>query len=235
MHRPVGAQTLRFVLLLLLVLAFLPLEAGAHKGTLDVDPDADSYVYYFPMMYRDAKVMPDLVVESITVNYDSAVVVIKNQGTGPVPSTTSFWVDLYVDPDPMPAGPNDVWDRSSSQGIVWAIPNTVTPTLQAGATLTMTYCPEQEELDPKYWAGYSKFELVAPGTPIAVQVDSANTDTTYGAVLEIHEVFSTTYNNISTTVSIAGSGCGIVQPESAAGLLPLTQADGLPPRRQHAK
>jgi hypothetical protein len=220
---------------LLLALAFLPLKAGVHKGVLAQEPEPDGYDYYFPIMYRDAKISPDLVVSAITVNYDSAVVVIKNQGAGPVESTSPFWIDLYVDPDPLPGGPNDVWDQSSAQGIVWGLSKDDLP-LEAGETVTMTYCPEQEESDPYYWADYSRFEgPLAPGTMIAVQVDSANAGTDYGGVLEVHEIFGTTYNNIRTALSIVGSGCGTVQPARSAGLLPLAQPDGLPPRRYNSE
>ena len=107
--------------------------------------------------------------------------------------------------------------------------------LDPGETLRLTYCPEPEESD-YYAPDLSKFDgELEPGTPIAVQVDSANINTTNGAVLEVHEIYSTTYNNISATVSIAGSGCGTVQPEQPDRLLPLAQPDGLPPRPQHAE
>jgi hypothetical protein len=178
--------------------------------------------------------VPDLVVESIRVNSDSAVVVIKNQGNSEVELENSFWVDLYVDPDPMPAGPNETWDQLSTQGIAWVVWAEGLP-LKAGETLTVTYCPEQEEPDPFYWAEYSRFSgSLQPGTPIAVQVDSAGVGTTYGEVFEDHEILDTTYNNISMTVSIAGSGCG-VDAEPTDGLLPLVQPLALPSRPGHAE
>jgi hypothetical protein len=37
---------------------------------------------------------------------------------------------------------------------------------------------------------------ISAGTPIYVQVDSANTTTNYGNVLETHEITNGTYNNI---------------------------------------
>jgi len=223
-------------LLLLLALAFLPLKASAQKGILDEEPAAAQWVFYLPTTYIGAGFVPDLVVESITVNSDSAIVVIKNQGVGHVEPTTPFWVDLYVDPKPMPKGPNDVWDRFCTQGLVWAVRLDDGRTLKAGETLTMTYCHGQENQDSYYWPKLSSFDgQLDPGTTIAVQVDSANTDTTYGAVLEMHDVYSTTYNNISSAVSIAGSGCGIVQPEQPDRLLPLALADRLPLRPQRAE
>jgi hypothetical protein len=43
------------------------------------------------------------------------------------------------------------------------------------------------------------------GTLMYAQVDSANVGTTYGAVLESHEITGGTYNNISSTTSISST------------------------------
>lgn len=234
MHRTVGAKALRFVLLLSLVLVFLPLEAGAYKGAEDEEPTYTN-VYYFPLMYRDTTLVPDLVVESITVNSDSAVVVIKNQGTDPVNLVNSFWVDLYVDPASMPAGPNETWDQFGLQGIAWLVWSKGLP-LQPGKTLTLSYCPEWEEQDPFYWDEYSHFvETLNPNTRIAVQVDSAGVGKTYGEVLEDHEILDTAYNNISVTLSIAGSGCEVSPTLSSGDLLPISRSNGMPARPGHAE
>jgi hypothetical protein len=223
------------VLLLLLVLVFLPLEASARKSAADEEPEAESFLYYFPMMYRDSTIAPDLVVEAITVNRDSAVVVIKNQGTTEVEVDNEFWVDLYVDPSKPPKKPNDVWDRVSTQGIAWGVWSKGLP-LAAGETLTLTYCPEQAEPDPYYVDDYSKFDLpLAPGTPIFVQVDSASVVYDYGEVYEGHEILDAPYNNISDTLSIDGFGCGEAPEAPPIGLLPLVQSDKLPPRPHHTE
>ena len=235
MHRSLGAKALRFVLLLSLVLVVLPLEAGAHKAAEDEEPEPDAKLYYFPLMYRDTTLVPDLVVDSITVNSDSAVVVIKNQGTDPVKLENSFWVDLYVDPDPMPTGPNEMWDQLSAQGIAWVVWSEGLP-LQAGETLTLSYCSDWAEQDPFYWDEFSHFASpLNPGTPIVVQVDSAGVGKTYGEVLEDHEILKKPYNNISGALSVAGSGCGASPASSGSGLLPLVQSDGLPARPGHAE
>jgi hypothetical protein len=240
MFRLVGAKALRFTLLSLLVLAVLPVQAGAHKQAPDTASTTDlQYFYYVPVAFKDAHPdmpAPDLVVESITVNSDSAVVVIKNQGGAPALHIHPFWVDLYIDPDPMPTAPNETWDRSCKQGIVWAVPPRALP-LDVGTVLTLTYCAEQEVPGPYYSDEFSKFEIaLTPGTPIAVQVDSANADTTYGGVLEEHEILGRTYNNISTTVSLAGSGCGTARPTlPASDRQPLAQPDGLPARPSHSE
>ena len=56
---------------------------------------------------------PDLVVESLTVSGSGVQVIIRNQGDGPV--AESFWVDLYVDPNPVPTGVNQTWKRWPGQ------------------------------------------------------------------------------------------------------------------------
>lgn len=240
MFRLVGAKALRFALLSLLVLAFLPVKAGAHQGASDTVSIADSpYIFYVPVAYKDAHPdmpAPDLVVEAITVNSDSAVVVIKNQGSAPALHIHPFWVDLYIDPKPMPTAPNDTWDRLCAQGVVWAVSPRALP-LDPGDVLTLTYCPGHEEPGPYYSDEFSKFEIaLAPGTTIAVQVDSANVDTTYGGVREDHEILGRTYNNISTTVSIAGSGCGTARPTlPVSDKQPRAQSDGLPPRPRNSE
>jgi hypothetical protein len=121
-------------------------------------------------------------------------VVIKNQGSGPV--TQSFWVDLYVNPTPVPTAVNDVWnDGRASQGIVWGIADDALP-LEPGEMMTLTYG------GPHYWASLSNMYWPLPtNTPIYAQVDSANTTTGYGAIYEIHEMLGGEYNNISNAVS----------------------------------
>jgi hypothetical protein len=67
--------------------------------------------------------------------------------------------------------------------------------LESGEELTLT------NGDVYYWPEYSNFSgTLSPRTPVYVQVDSANADTTYGAVLESHEIVGGTYNNISGPV-----------------------------------
>jgi hypothetical protein len=62
------------------------------------------------------------------------------------------------------------------------------------------------------------------GTIIYVQVDSANTLTNFGAVLENHEITGGAYNNIAYTTSIEGIMGEI--------LVPVIQ-DGAPRRSSH--
>ena len=125
-------------------------------------------------------------------------VIIKNQGNGPV--TQSFWVDLYVNPNPAPVDVNDVWnDGRAGQGIVWGVAGEALP-LEPGETVTLTYG------GPYYWASLSNMTWPLPAnTPVYAQADSANTSTGYGAIYEVHEILNGEYNNISQTVSPAAS------------------------------
>ena len=146
------------------------------------------YQLYLPLAARNYLSAPDLVIERIIATSNSAQVVIKNQGNAPV--VDEFWVDLYVNPNPIPTGVNQVWsDGRSAQGMVWGVQ--VLP-IAPGDVVTLTYG------DAYYWPSYSRFSGSLPaGTPVYAQVDSANRDTTYGGVLENHEILGGIYNNIS--------------------------------------
>ena len=182
---------------------------------------------YLPLVLNSFTVAPDLVVEHIAVTSDSAQVVIKNQGNAPVSSNDPFWVDLYVDPDPVPTGVNQTWGHLCSQGIAWGVESPALP-LEPGGTITLTIG------DAYYWADYSNFPGSLPaGTPIYVQVDSADVQTTYGAVLENHEIVGGTYNNIAgpvfSTLVAAGEEPVQVEP-SVLGDRPPASSRRLPPR-----
>ncbi|MBN1889668.1 MAG: putative Ig domain-containing protein, partial [Thermoflexales bacterium] len=147
---------------------------------------------YFPLIMRNyyPLVGPDLVVERIVVVGSMAQVVIKNEGSALV--NDGFWVDLYVDPDPVPTGVNQTWnDGRSAQGIVWAVAGPAAmQALEPGGVLTLTVG------DAYYWPPDSRWGSLPPGTPVYAQVDSANALTTFGAVLEPHERAGGAYNNI---------------------------------------
>ena len=54
--------------------------------------------------------------------------------------------------------------------------------------------------DAFYRPEHSSFSTpLSPGTPVYVQVDAYDKDTTYGAVLESHEITGATYNNIGSS------------------------------------
>lgn len=140
---------------------------------------------------------PDLVVERIIAATDTIVVVIKNQGNAPV--TDEFRVDVYINPDPVPTAVNQTWDHLCDEGLVWGVEGGALP-LEPGERLALTVD------DAYYRSSLSHISWpLAAGTPVYAQVDSANAGVWYGAVLETHEISGGAYNNIASTVSVAGS------------------------------
>jgi hypothetical protein len=136
-----------------------------------------------------------------------------------------FWVDFYVNPNPVPTGVNQIWnDGRSTQGIVWGVTAPALP-LESGDVMTLTIG------DAYYWPSISNFSGSLPaGTPVYAQVDSANANTTYGAVLENHEIAGGTYNNIRGLVlsrNVMGEGPSEAKPPitddrppTSSGILP---------------
>jgi hypothetical protein len=158
------------------------------------------YKIYMPIVMRNYASAPDLVVSSVNVTSNTVRVVIKNQGSVDVPVDVAheFWVDLYVNPTPPPTAVNHIWqDGRSTQGAVWGVTVSALPSLRAGGTFTLTLG------DAYYWPTLSNFPGgLLPGTPIYAQVDSAHTNSAYGAVLENHEITGLLYNNISGPVLV---------------------------------
>jgi uncharacterized repeat protein (TIGR01451 family) len=147
------------------------------------DAPATTYRVHLPLLVIDRAT--DLVVERISTQGGRLAVVIANQGDTPI--STPFWVDLLVAPTRAPAAPNDTWERLGSRGFVWG----VTASLAPGERLTLTIN------DRFYRSAQSNFsQTVDAGTQLYGHVDSANTNTTYGAVLEDHERDGGPYNNV---------------------------------------
>ena len=196
---------------------YLDLELA--NNTSDVETTASAHRVFMPYVTHDTSVhAPDLVVSSLVVTPDSVQIVIRNQGTAAV--TSGFWVDLYVAPDPVPTGPNQIWnDGRSSQGATWGVR---AANLAPGAKILLTLN------DASYHAQYSRLGQLQVGTPVYVQVDSANTGSSYGGVLETHEITGEPYNNIArTTVTAAPATAAAVSaapPREGAQLwLPARQ------------
>jgi hypothetical protein len=195
-------------------------ETATQSFTITVSEKPIYYVY-LPQVLRSYVVAPDLVVDSITAASNDVQVVIKNEGNAPV--TDEFWVDVYINPNPVPTHVNQVWPDLGSQGLVWGVMADALP-LAPGESLTLTVGGDH------YVAGYSQVHWpLAEGTAVYAQADSANADTTYGGVLEDHEVTGGTYNNISGTDSTLGVAGGI--PPSVDGEERPVSTGDLPPRR----
>ncbi len=204
-------------------------------------PAPEGSTVYLPLVSgRSIPLAPDLVVDRVVVASDSAPsewrlsegvgvqVVIKNQGQVAVTADTPFWVDLYVNPHPVPTGANQTWDALCSEGMAWGVNGAALP-LEPGEELALVHG------DAYYRSDYSSFSgSFAAGVPIYVQVDSANAGTTHGAVLESHEIAGGAYNNISGPVYLTSVAGGV--PESSGDMDtgglgdPGIEADRLPPR-----
>jgi uncharacterized repeat protein (TIGR01451 family) len=153
-----------------------------------------THYVFLPVLANNSFVAPDLVVQSITATGTDVQVVVANQGDAPV--TGEFWVEAYVDPDPAPTAVNQPWWDLGDEGIFWGVSQDLLP-LDPGETITLTVG------DASYDADYSRVSWpLAAGTPVYAQVDAYDEDTTYGAVLESHEITGAPYNNIATTDSV---------------------------------
>jgi hypothetical protein len=134
------------------------------------------------------------VVDRIVATRNNVQVVIKNQGDRPV--ADEFWVDVYINPTTAPTGVNQTWRMLGTQGLVWGVTAPALPSLQPGGVLTLTVG------DKYYWPSESNMSWpLNAGTLVYAQADSANANTTYGAVLENHEIIGGEYNNIASTDS----------------------------------
>ncbi|MFP4396044.1 MAG: right-handed parallel beta-helix repeat-containing protein [Anaerolineales bacterium] len=175
---------------------------------------------YLPLVVRNYVNAPDLVVTDLVATANAVTVTIQNQGGGPVEA--GFWVDVYIDPDTAPQAVNEIWPYVGDYGLVWGITSDWLPML-AGETMTLTVGDEH------YFPTRSNVAWpLAVDTPLYAQVDSANPATTYGAVLEIHEILGRPYNNILGPVSSV-AGARSASPAIDLGERPADEGS-LPPR-----
>ncbi len=165
---------------------------GSDTATVNVTVNPGSYAIFLPVMLNNYTPAPDLVVNSVTASSDAVEVVIQNQGSASTDS--GFWVDFYIDPNPVPTAANQEWPELSSEGIAWGI----TVPLAAGEQLTLTYSTVPGAPNLYFSPENSLFSgSLSAGTPIYAQVDSARAGSDYGAILETHEIYGTSYNNVS--------------------------------------
>lgn len=166
---------------------------------------------YLPLVLDDyASPAPDLTITNMVAITDNVQMTIRNQGE--ITATNDFWVDVYVDPLPNPSKPNQIWPELSFQGMVWAVTEPTLP-LAPGDTVTLT-------LNDRYYTStLSVFtSTLEVGTVVYAQVDSANADTNYGAVLELDEYGDgSSYNNIISTTVTADAVILYVQSSEVHG------------------
>jgi hypothetical protein len=160
--------------------------------------EQSEFKVYLPLAVNNYVAASDLVVKSVSVVAGDIQVVIENQGSAAVDS--DFWVDLYVNPDSIPTAANQTWQKVGLQGAAWG----VTKSLAAGESITLTtndlyYEPSESNL----------VGGIPAGAKLYAQVDSANVETTYGGVLELHEILNGVYNNIVGPVSAASGFSGV--------------------------
>ncbi len=147
-------------------------------------------VIYLPLAQRSYAVGPDLVVDSVVIANSDLAITVRNQGELPVTTAIGFWVDLYINPSPAPTQVNQTWDLIAAYGAVWGVDREALP-IPPGATRTIRL------YDIYYKPTYSRLPAaLRPGDVLYVQVDSVNSQTNYGAILEDHEMAGTAYNNI---------------------------------------
>ena len=158
--------------------------------TITVAPNR--YDIFLPLVLRNYVNAPDLVVDAIVATRNGVTVTISNQGPAPVEGLVAneFWVDVYFDPSSAPTY-NQTWEFLCDHGLVWGVTADALP-LDPGETLVLTVG------DAYYRADKSDVAWpLAAGTQVWAQVDSANENTTYGAVEENHEIVGMPYNNVT--------------------------------------
>jgi hypothetical protein len=156
------------------------------------------HTLYLPLIVKQPIYAPDLIITHLLATQHHITMVIQNVGNAPV--VNNFWVDAYVDPDPIPSTPNDIWQDFADQGLAWGIQGNLPP----GATLTLT--------EGTALPGITYTLVTWPlriGTAIYAQVDSAYVGQSYGAVLESHEILGSGYNNISGPANVEASAADL--------------------------
>jgi hypothetical protein len=177
-----------------------------------------------PPIIPEAK-LPDLAGRIVGIEPDrtnfaagepvTVTVEVTNQGEGP--TTTGFWVDLYLNPSVAPSL-NQRWDDICGlfpcHGVAWSINHTLAPSETITLTTSYDYAENQT-----IWPGW-----FASGTnSMYLQVDSWNCTlangacTTHGAVPEENEVNNlfgmdglvVTGENPSFTISVPRSGSNL--------------------------
>ena len=155
---------------------------------------------YLPVVLKNFVVAPDLVVQNLIANSGGITVVIENQGPAPIAAGDGFWVNVYVNPNPPPAQVNDVWyDGRSVEGLEWGVDGPILGQLTSGGVITSTIGDVYNVI------GTNTFTGLTPGDIVYAHVDAVDLDTTYGGVLENHEIVGLPYNNIAQTTATAAT------------------------------
>jgi len=198
-------------------------------GPLDLTFRIAQAPVYLPLIANrytalDIPDAPDLVLERVIVSTDAIALVIRNEGTRIAEG--GFWVDAYIDPDPVPNKVNQIWPNLADEGMVWG----VTQDLAPGEVITLTL------RDAYYRPDYSEFSgHLSIGSWVYAQADSANAKTDYGAIHEVDELVDIDYNNINalrvTTSQIQSGREVLIEMEKQAPPHPPNMTSRqMPPR-----
>jgi hypothetical protein len=185
---------------------------------------------YLPLVVRNYVPGPDLVVTSVVATANDVQVTIVNRGDQPVEADilNEFWVDVYIDlkdPDNPPAKVNDIWQDFAYQGFSWGVTLSALP-LAPGDTLTLV-------VGDAYYDPLDEANVTWPlqeGLDVYAHVDSANNLTTYGAVLENHEILEIPYNNITGPVYVTDTFASHQRLELPVDAVSGDTFEHLPPR-----
>jgi hypothetical protein len=157
------------------------------------------YLFYLPVTLKSPIFWrpfppnaPDLMIDDLIVSQNNVTVIISNRGVQTV--TQSFWVDVYIDPWPVPYHPDETWERLCDYGMAWGVTGDALP-LYPGEVLTLTVG------DAYYFSSFSRVQWpLELDRMVFVQVDSYGADNPFGAVVETHEIKEDFYNNIQGPV-----------------------------------
>jgi uncharacterized repeat protein (TIGR01451 family) len=164
---------------------------------------------YSPVIMFRHTTAPDLVVDEIRVVGNNVQVTIRNAGNRAVLSSQAFYVDLYINPSTAPTRVGQIWPDLAPHGAVWGVSGAALP-LAPGATLQLV------TRGAYYLADESNLPTTIPESArLYAHVDSVDIRTTYGAVLESHEIINGPYNNIAGPGSVVRIG-GSAQPDEDA-------------------
>ncbi len=173
--------------------AFCQTEEDNLDNNVDDHPAwVRSFTIYLPVVSRtfaSGPLLPDLVA-SFSLDPDqnqfqpdepvAITVTVTNQGSS---AAGPFWVDFYLNPDPVPTAPNLRWDQACSLSPCYGITWQVAAGLAPGHSVTLTSSPGSYDVTRSLWPGY-----LAPGTSdLYLYVDSWSPGSPVGAVLEADE------------------------------------------------
>lgn len=161
---------------------------SGQEGTLS-DHAAVSAELQFPI--TQSVDGPDLIVNNIELSSEGVKITIENIGSEPVLPGEDFWLDVYIAPDFEPTEVNQIWQDVGEFGLVWGVrANDVQ--LEPGGTATLTLTDTHFDLSRSNIPA-----VILSDSKIFAQVDSVNSQTAYGGILESHEEAVGNYNNIS--------------------------------------